>query len=193
MSKKIKKQKIFLFEKENQNYIYFSLFFLIFSFFVYFAIRPSLTTIFSLNKEANELEKINSLYDQQINKILQIQTEIENNRDRLYLINEAMPDFPQVNKIVSDIKTVAETNNFFLKNASIGEVSLFNTNERDLKTIVFSIEGEANFENIENFINNLYEQRRLKRIKKLVLSQGEKTATSSASIKINLEVEGFYL
>ncbi|MGB9707211.1 MAG: type 4a pilus biogenesis protein PilO [Microgenomates group bacterium] len=193
MNKNFKNRKIFLFEKENQNYIYISLFLIIFSIFIYFAIRPSLMTIFSLNKEAGELEKINSLYDGQINKILQIQSELENNRDRLNLITEAIPDFPQVNKIVSDIKKTTEENGIFMKNASAMELNLFNTNKRDLKTIIFSIEGETTFENFQNFLKNLYEQRRLKRIKKIILSQGEKEGTVSAKLKVNLEIEAFYL
>lgn len=190
---KYKHQKIFLFENDNQNYVYLSLFFIIFSIFTFFAIRPSLVTIFSLNKQASELEKINSLYEAQINNILQIQSELENNRDKLYLINQALPGFPQINKFVEDIERVTDENKMFLKNASIGEVNLFSTNNRSLKTIVITVDSESDFEVFKNFLSALLQQRRLKRVKKILITKPENESTTAAKLKISLEIESFYL
>lgn len=190
----MKKRSIFIFKEQQKNYTYITLFLLIFSIFIYFAIRPSLITIFSLNKEVEDLTKINNLYDNQINKILEIQSEIEKNRDRLYLLSQAITDFPQVNKIVSDIKNLADSNNFYLKNASILDINLFSSQEKNLKTVTVNIDGSSNFEDLLSFINGLFNQRRLKRIKKIIINKDQiKQSTNSGDLKVNMEIEGYYL
>ena len=60
--------------KKAKDYTFASLFFIVLSIFVFFAIRPSLVTAFSLKKEEEELTKINTSYEAVISRIVTIQS-----------------------------------------------------------------------------------------------------------------------
>ena len=66
-----------IFEKKSREYIYVIFFLLIFSVFIIFAIKPSLTTAYSLKKEEIDLTKVDQVYEEKINNITLIQTQIE--------------------------------------------------------------------------------------------------------------------
>jgi len=77
-----------IFVKNTGNYVSVIFFLLIFSIFIIFAIRPSLTTAFSLKKEELDLKKVDKIYEEQISNIVSIQTQIEENREDLPLFNQ---------------------------------------------------------------------------------------------------------
>ncbi|MDH7476416.1 MAG: hypothetical protein QHH09_03015 [Microgenomates group bacterium] len=184
-----------LFSDKSRDYSYFSLFFIIFTIFVIFAIKPSLSTAFSLKKEAEDLQKVNSYYEKIIGGIVQAQALLEINRDRLYLLNEAIPDMPQVNKIAGDIRIIAEQNNLQIDKLNIDEIELTkNKKENVLRTVRVNLEASAYFDNLLAFVKNLLQQRRLKSINKLIINkEKEVISTESAQLKINFELEGYYL
>ena len=47
-----------------------------------------------------------------ISNITLIQSQVEEYRDDIFLLNEAVSQFPEVNKMVEDVKKVADKNNF---------------------------------------------------------------------------------
>ena len=53
-------------DKKVRDYIYISIFFILFSIFIFFAIKPALTTAFSLKKEEEELKEKNLIYQKAI-------------------------------------------------------------------------------------------------------------------------------
>ena len=181
-----------IFTKKTQDYTFSIAFFAIFSIFIFFAIRPSLTTAFSLKKEEEELKIINAQYDKQVENILATQSFLEKNRDSLYLLEEGIPSTPQINKVIDDIKKISDAYSLSLKKAGMGEVNLSHPpSDRKLQTLKLTIEGASNFENVMKFVESLFQQRRLKSIQKMVISK-EMIGTESAQLKINLELQGYY-
>lgn len=181
-----------IFTKKTQDYSFSIAFFVIFSIFIFFAIRPSLTTAFSLKKEEEELKIINVQYDKQVENILATQSFLEKNRDSLYLLEEGIPSTPQINKVIDDIKKICDTYSLSLKKAGMGEVNLFHSpGERKLQTLKLTMEGSSNFENVMKFVEALFQQRRLKSIQKMVISK-EAIGTGSAQLKIGLELQGYF-
>jgi len=55
-----------------------------------------------LQKEEKDLANIDKVYEEKINNITSIQTQIEENRDNLPLINQSISEQPEVNKIIED-------------------------------------------------------------------------------------------
>ncbi|MDO8741544.1 MAG: type 4a pilus biogenesis protein PilO [Candidatus Roizmanbacteria bacterium] len=180
-----------IFEKKSKDYIYIIFFLLVFSVFIFFAIKPSLTTAYSLKKEEVDLTKIDKVYEEKIDNITLIQTQIEENRDNLPLLNQSISEQPQVNKIVEDIKKVADKNSVFINKATIVNVN-FSKSNTEKQDVELKMEGSASFENVKNFITDIYAQRRLKLIKKLVINR-DKESTDSGNLKVILTVDGFYL
>ncbi len=183
-----------IFSKKTRDYTFTILFFVIFSLFILFAIKPSLTTAASLKREEEDLKKIDALYENQILNIAKVQSLVENNREDLHLLTDAISDHPQVNKMIDDIQRASNKNSFTIKKANIDEVNLLDTKNKKLQTLHLTIEGSSDFDTLMKFIQALSNQRRLKTVQKMVVSKSqEDQASLSAQLKVIMDIEVYYL
>ena len=180
-----------IFTKKTRDYTFVILFLVVFSVFILAAIKPSLTTATSLSKEEADLKKIDSLYEKKISDITLIQTQIEENRDDLYLLDEAVSKLPEVNKMVEDVKNVADKDNFSIKKASISDVNL-NKNTKTVDKVSLVIEGKTDFSSLVLLVNDILLQRRLKTISKMTITK-DKEASEGAQLNVVLAIDGYYL
>lgn len=181
------KRKIFL--KKTSNYTFAIMFFLIFSIFIIFAIRPSLAAVFSLQKEENDLKYLNTQYEKQITAVIAIQSQIEKARDQLPLLNQAVSDSPEMNKILQDL---GELNYLNIQKINIGEISLIKTDNTALLKLKISVESNGSFEDALLLVNGLFNQRRLKTVQKINITKNSESS-DSGHLKTNMEVEVYYL
>lgn len=176
-----------------KDYTYLTIFFLVFSFFVFFAIRPSLVTAFSLIKEERDLRKLDQVLEKTISAVVANQTTLETVRDRLELINSAVPDNPYVNGLLTDIEKAAKDNNVILEKMSVTTVNLVRTDSSSLQPVNLTVETTSSYEDLLKFIKALSDQRRLKEIKKLEIASEGGTSTESGTLKVNILLTGFFL
>lgn len=115
--------------KKIQDYSLVICFFLAFSVFLWFAIRPNLITAFSLQQELTELREKDAHYEEVILSIVEFQSKLENNRDNLYLLDEALPEKPHVYKMVTDIYEVASQSGLRIERMDLQEVELLDSDE----------------------------------------------------------------
>ncbi len=183
-----------IFSKKIGDYTFAILFFVIFSLFILFAIKPSLTTAASLKREEDDLKKIDELYENQILNIAKVQSLMEENREELPLLTMAISNHPQVNKMIDDIQQASNKSSFTIKKASIGEVNLLDTKNKKLQTLHLTVEGNSDFDTLMRFIDALLAQRRLKTVQKMVISKSQdEQASASGQLKIIMDVEVYYL
>lgn len=183
-----------LFSEKTKDYTNFSLFFIIFSISVVFAIKPSLTTAFSLKKEVKDLTKVNSYYDKIVMGVVNVQSLLENNRDNLFLIEQAISARPKVNKVAGDLQDAADKNDLKISKLSIEEINLTKDTQGMLKTVRVSMEARSSFENLMGFVRSFYQQRRIKSLNKLSVSrENTEVSTGSGQLKIVFDLEGYYL
>jgi Tfp pilus assembly protein PilO len=180
-----------IFGKKRGDYIFIVFFLLIFSIFIIFAIKPSLTTAYSLKKEEVDLTKIDQVYEEKINSITSIQTEIEKNRDNLPLLNQSISERPEVNKIIEDVKKIADKNSLIIDKASIVDINFSKTN-KEKQNVKLKMEVTTSFENLRQFMTEILSQRRLKLIDELIVSL-DTESTNSGNLKVNLTINSFYL
>jgi len=180
-----------IFEKKSGDYIFIIFFLLIFSVFIIFAIKPSLATAYSLKKEEIDLTKIDQVYEEKINNITLIQTQIEENRDNLPLLDQSISEHPEVNKIIEDIKKIADKNSLTLNKASLVDINFSKTNE-EKQNVKLKMEVTTSFENLKKFMTDILDQRRLKLIDELIISR-DKDSSDSGGLKVNLTIDGYYL
>ncbi len=180
-----------IFVKKTGNYISVIFFLIIFSVFITFAIKPSLTTAFSLKKEEVDLKKVDRVYEEKISNITSIQIQIEENRDNLPLLSQSISEHPEVNKIIEDIKKTADKNSLTINKASIVDINLSSTN-KELQDVRLIMEVTTNFDNLRQFITDLLFQRRLKVIESLVINR-DRESSGSGDLKVALTIDGFYL
>jgi len=182
-----------LLNSKLKDYSYTVAFFLIFSFFVYFVIRPNLLAIFKSLNKIEELNKMNSFYDLQVKKIIDLQTNLELIRDDYAYINGAMPVYPQINKVFSDLKETTEKDNLLIENLNFDNINLKdNKTAKSAKLLKINLGLIGGFENLRFFINDINSQLRLKSITDLSIIK-EKGATESSQLKMELVVDSFYL
>ncbi|MCL4363943.1 type 4a pilus biogenesis protein PilO [Patescibacteria group bacterium] len=180
-----------IFTKKTTDYSFAIIFFFVFSIFIVFAIAPSLTTAFSLKKQEADLEIVDTAYEQKITNITAIQGQIEDSRDSIPLLNQAVSQYPEVNKMVDDVKTIADKNSFAITKANISDVNLRQT-QKQIESVELNIEGKTTFTNLQAFMKDLFNQRRLKTINNLVVTQ-DKQSTNSGQLQVVLTIDGYYL
>jgi len=181
-----------IFYERAEDYIFLVLFFLIFSFSIIFIIRPTLKTLFALKRELKELEEINQSYEQKILIFAQIQQFFENNREKIHLLKEAVPDKPNLSKVIDDINKTSSESSFLLKTINVESVNLKENKEKKHNYLILNIEGETDFSKIISFSEELLKQRRLKMIEKLIITENQETSPSGL-LKFQMEVKSSYL
>jgi Tfp pilus assembly protein PilO len=125
---------------------------------------------------------------------------VEANRNNLFLLDQSLPQIPQVNKVIDDLNKAASDSGVLIKKVDIGEVNLkVDKSSRDTKTFAVDIETESDFTQVRRFIDVFMSQRRLKTMTNLSIIKevggfGDSFGSSeSAILKIKLEVDGHYL
>jgi Tfp pilus assembly protein PilO len=175
---------------KTRDYTYIVMFLLVFSIFIFFAIRPSLTTAFSLKKEESDLKRIDAIYEKKIAEIITIQSLLEQNRDKIHLLDQAVSNYIEMNKVLKDIGEASSS--VQIKKTSIGEVSLVKESDKALQKLKVQLEAVGSFDDILKYMNEIHSQRRLKTIQKVIISR-DATSTDSGQIKVSMELEAYYL
>ncbi len=184
-------------DKKVQNYSFLIVFFIIFSFFVIFAIRPNLLTAFNLQKELQDLKLQNREFESKIQKIVTYQTLLETYRDDLPLLDQAIPKSPELAKVIEDVRQSATDSGVVIQTLSVESVD-YKAQAKNTSIHTFSIntDAAATSENLRQFFDLLLNQRRLKSLDIIDLSKADFTGEQTNDIniyKINLIVSSSYL
>ncbi len=183
-----------LFTEKNKDYSYTIIFFLIFSFFVFFIIRPNILSIFQANLQIENLKKTNAIYEYQIQNVIDVQSILVNVRDDLPLLDEAVTSKPQINQLINDITKAIEKNHLEISKLSLANVNLKDISKTEqFKPLVFDLGLTGSFENYLNLMKDIYNDRRIKLMKDIVISKEDKSGTNSGTLQIELQLEGYYL
>lgn len=175
-----------------KNYSYLILFFFAFAFFFFFGIRPSILTIATLTSEEKKLSSIDTEYETTIGQIVSIQTELQEVQGKLNLLSQALPDKPNINKVLEDIGNSGAKNSVRLNRLGVDNISLVKAEEESLYKISISMESSSSYDRLAGFIKDLHNQRRLKSIEKLDIAE-QGSSTSSANVNTIIKVVGYYL
>jgi Tfp pilus assembly protein PilO len=193
MNKELFINKI-LAKKEIKDYTYVILFFVVSSFFIFFAIKPAVLIAFSLKRQVLDLQSINTIYEKNILKLVDIQSKLENTRNKTYLLEEAVPKNPEMRVLIDNIKQVASSEGIIINDLSLSSVNLKNDRrDQRMKPLKINIEAKSDFYGINNFMKRIIEQKRIKVINNLKILRENDSATNSANLKVKIEIEGYYL
>lgn len=190
-----KKLISYLSGKKTRDYTYMIAFFLIFSFFVFVLIRPNLIEIFSSFEKIDQLQKVDTFYEKQIEKSLTLQKDMEQIADRTYLLDDSIASRPKVNKMLDDIKVVLDKNDLKVDKINLFDVNLKDSGVKHTKGVKITMTVRGSFSGISSFVASIYKQRRLKVIKSMVITKDEeKTSSASAALlSAQIQIEGYYL
>jgi len=176
------------------DYSYAVIFFLTFSFFAFFVIRPNLVNVFALQEELGRLHILDQGYENVIRRIVDIQSFLEANRSDLYLLDESIPSTPNISGLVNDINRAASSSGLVVDEIDISKVNLKQTGEKSKRSILtVNLGTSSEFDAAKAFKDSLESQRRLKLLQRIQLQRGDQTSSTSGSLDVKLEVEGFFL
>ncbi|PIY72176.1 hypothetical protein COY87_02325 [Candidatus Roizmanbacteria bacterium CG_4_10_14_0_8_um_filter_33_9] len=180
--------------KKFQDYSYSIFFFITFSFFLLFVIRPNLINVFSLHEELSHLNLLNRNYENIIRKILEIQSFIEINRNDLYVLDQSLTSSPQINKILDDITLNASESGLIINQMNISSINLKEYIKKTTKkTLTINIGAMGDFYQVNKFKKALENGRRLKVVKFLQLFKNDDESSQSANLEIKIIVDTYYL
>ncbi|OGK35855.1 hypothetical protein A3A93_01220 [Candidatus Roizmanbacteria bacterium RIFCSPLOWO2_01_FULL_38_12] len=190
-SKKILDQ---LKDQKIQNYSYNIFFFIIFAFFLVFAIRPNLMTAFNLQKELQDLKLKSQEFEVEIQKIVDYQTKVEQYRDQFYLLDEALPASPAVAKVFEDLRKSATDSAVILNSINVEEVKIKSEEKLEgLKGYNMTLNAQSDIFGLQNFLNALTDQRRIKTIENLEISKDSQDGATVEQFTITMLIKGLYL
>lgn len=179
-------------KKDNQKKIkkadYKIISFIVFTigFFTIFAIRPSLSLIYSLQKEKAEYEKINQTLETKIQQIIATQAQFMQLINNKSLVEQALPNNHQIKITQEFLNKKFQVNNF-----SVQKISILPQVANELGVISINLTGQGQYEDILNFLDFANNSRRLISLDFFSL-QPEKNSTASGAVMFNSVLNTFY-
>jgi len=192
-----------------KDYTYAILFFFVSSFFIVFVIRPVLSIAVSLQKEAVELEEVNKVYEENITRVLKLQSDLEQVRDRKHLLTEALPERANIKPLLDDIQKAAQEQGIQLDKVAVSGIYLKESSaDKELATsqlqpgadlpstqiINLQLNITGSYDQTRNFIAGLLNQRRIKNVESFTTRNIEfLTKSASTGLQLDLKIESYYL
>lgn len=174
-----------LFEKEEvKAYTMAILSFFALSFFTLFAIKPTLSTLFTLKKQIADSEQLDKNLETKINSLLEVQEEFQGYKEDLNLVKEALPIYPKLPNLLRKIEGLANEQGIIITDLQVEgfELQEKTTSDEPLSfTFLLSIAGD--YSQVEGFLKKLLNLRRIIALEELKFSLDQEQ-------KINLALKG---
>lgn len=178
----------FLKEEKTQKFMGLSLTLLALSFFGFFAISPTLSTIAKLRKEIKDNEFVNSQLEKKIGDLNKLKLQYSSLQNDLPIIFEALPRKADVPTFIAKVQSIAQISNIQIQRIQNFEVEIVKNNkEKDKKyySYTFSISGNGTYEGISQFISSLINMQRIINIDTLYVEKSKNKDDQSIKFSIN--------
>lgn len=180
----------FLDKKREDRYFYrlveITITVTVITFFLIFAVRPSILTISALVGEVKSKEKVSAQMRKKINDVVMAQEIYAQIQEKYQLLESALPESPQYAQLTEQIVAAGDYSQTPV--TSIG----FNLNQKDPNTIAFSFSQDATFTNIRSFVEKISKNRRLFQVNNISFGSQTKAEPDSQSISASYGFNSFY-
>lgn len=177
--------------KKSASYLTLTLSLLSLSFFGLFAIRPTLITAITLFKGVSDLQKLNVEYEAKIGSLIQGQSEYEQIRGSLPLLDAAIPANANFSKLARSIEDFAQRENFNINQMQIDSTSISQLpSDGKLHDFGFNLIGTGKYSAISSFISHLLNWKRIININSMELTQ--EGSTLSGTLRLSLKAAVYY-
>lgn len=95
--------------------------------FIIFAIKPTLTTIGKLSAEISVKQEIVTALDQKISALTTAQQLVEQNKDKIAILDQSIPHSPEVASYIKQIEVLANNHALSIDTIQLSNVSLVGT------------------------------------------------------------------
>lgn len=191
-------------KKQVRLYTELILTFFTISFFLFFSIRPTLITIASLLNEIKEQKTISQRLEKKVSALKQAQANYQQIKERLYLIDEALPENSDFSLFIRQLEALAAKNKVTIDSLQYEPTPLKGketavkiekktrskeTNkEENFQGIYFALKVSGQFESLKAFYDDFFRFRRLIVIDNFIFKTDQKN-----NLVFTLNAEACYL
>lgn len=180
-------------EKRTQQFTTLVLTMITVIFFALFAINPTITTIFDLQKQLDDNTFVNDQLQKKIANLTTLQTKYADVEPQLEPVMAALPANPAIDVFVGQIHTISQQSNVQINRIQTFplDVSPKTTTTAKYLSYEFAIEGQGAFSDIQKYITNLGSFNRLIAFENITVSRvGRIDSTFRVSVRGNTFLKG---
>jgi len=122
-------------------------------------------------------------------QIVNYQSLLESYRDKLFLLDEAIPSTPGLAKAVEDVRFTASDSGMIISDLSVEQIVFHDQKgSGTLQTYNITLGSIGSVEQLNGFLTRIVKQRRLKTIEEISVS-----ASESGGTELNFIIKTYYL
>ena len=176
--------------------------FLAVSLFLWYAVRPTAETIFYLQREIADKTATSQQMEQKISSLIQAQSAYENVKDRLPLLDQALPHQPDAVILARELRNIADASGASVSAIQIPQVPII-TNEstpganlaaaKPLETFPVTVVITGQYQQLKSFLTNVLSLRRITTIDQIAFKQGGGDANAPANtLQLFIRLKTYY-
>lgn len=158
------------------------------SFFLVFAIKPTLTTIAGLVKTIEDQKLVSKTLAEKINALGLAQTEYNLVTNDIYLIDEALPKDSQISLLVKQLEVLARRSEITIETIRFDQVYLkgiSSSTKETVPSVNFSFAASGEYQNLKLFLKSLSSLRRIIQVESFAFKTGK-----AESLLLTLSLNG---
>lgn len=160
------------------------------SFFLFFAIKPTLVTITGLLREIKDKKLVVQKLEEKIEQLSLAQREYQLIQPELYLLDQALPKDSQISLLIKQIETLALKSGVIPEVVQYASVNLKGVPQSDKpEEISFSMTMAGGYQELKVFIESLTKLRRVILIKDFSFKP---SLEEPQFLTLNLNVRGYF-
>lgn len=177
------------FYRQKKIRIYTGIVFSIFavSFFIFFAIKPTLMTIAGLVKEIDDKKITTQKLEAKINALASAQSEYQNVESDLYLVDQALPKDSQVSLFIKELEALGRKSGVAIDGVQINQVPLQekSSSTSDQQSLNFSVAASGSYQNLVDYLQSVSSLRRIVAIESFAIRTSKDEETNKLSLTLN--------
>jgi Tfp pilus assembly protein PilO len=157
------------------------------SFFGFFAIRPTISTILKLRKEIDDSQFVLNQLENKIKNLSALRKQYSNLQEDLSITTNAITVQPDAQILLAQIQAIAQNSNISIKSLQNLEVEIERNDGspgKDYYSYAFSASGEGSFENISKFMKTLTNMERIVNIDSFSINNSSNQNGDSSQFNI---------
>lgn len=169
------------------------------TFFLVFAVRPTLITIAGLTKQIDDSRLVTEKFQQKINDLSQAQREYGLIENDLYLIDQALPTHPEVTTLIKQLEALGRRSGIIIESTKFGQINITRSQSEEKKaeaetetsqSVKLSFIASGEYQKLKDFLHSLSSLRRVI----LIDSFGFKASkTDDQTLTLDIEAKAYYL
>lgn len=164
--------------------------------FLFFAIMPTMTTIFSLMGDIKSKEAFIKKVDSKITNVIKAQESYSQMQEKYFLIEDSFPALSQYYKGASNLATIFKESSLDINQISLNLGKEDNGNNQFFKSYQINMNGEGQYSSVLEMVKKIFDNRRLTNTTNIrinQLSSDNSNQTNSKNIKISLSSDLYFL